>query len=310
MQREMFPAIPQASIVRRALALAAVLAAVVALAGCAWTGEGREVGEALEKASDVKAAEFTATADFSVSGLPEGASSGAESMKMTMRGASDETDPARPRSWFEIDVPSMMSMKVIEPGDGYGYIEMGGKVLGMPVDSSKAEVTQDGMSKVFDVLAKSIGGFKRAGDSTSADGETLKTVYATADAKKLCGEVLPAVMDVAKTAASSSGSLQGFTGGGGLASSCAKMLSGDPQLWFGIDASGMLRMVTLKVDVGMAGSPVKMSASMRVDFNPVASIPAIEAPAGAKIFNSQDELAREITKSISLGSGFTPQAAE
>lgn len=299
-----------APLFRRALALLAVACSALLLAGCAWTGEGRDVAAALKSASDIKAAEFQMNAEFKMSGMPAGVSNAPDSMSMTMSGAIDENDPAHPRSWFDMNVANMMKMKMLEPGDGYGYIVVNGKPYGMPEDPSAKQASQPGTAKIFDLLGSAIGGFKSAAASTTADGESLKTVYAKADAGKLCGKVLPAFLDVAKTAAAASGGIGGFGGSGQkLAANCSKMLSGDPQLWFGIDSSGMLRKVTLKVDIAVPGSPVKMSMTMYIDFKPVKSIDPVTAPAGATILHSQHELAQELLKSMNLGSGFSRPSA-
>lgn len=81
----------------RALLLLAVLA--VTLVGCAWTGKGRDVAQALEKTGALKTAEYSGSIQIEATG--QGLN---ENVEITFVGADDAGDAANPKSSIDMTV--------------------------------------------------------------------------------------------------------------------------------------------------------------------------------------------------------------
>lgn len=274
---------------RVSLAALALLCCGVLLAGCNWTGKGKDVASAIAAASTVKSGAYSGQMKMDVSAPAGSKSTGPQSVTMTFSGAYDGTDPAKPKMLMNMSADGQDTSMVM-PGDGRMYLTAEGSSYSVPLDAAQAQQNSVDPAKVIAALGNAVGGFKEAPAMTNAKGQQVRTVTATVDRGQLCGQVLQAFGE-ATTAASGLG---GGGGGGAQGSKmfqglCKSMLKKDPRVWFGIDA-GVL------TDVAMTGQltiPFAGTMSLEVQFhqfNLNQPQTGFDPPANAAPLNSLDEL--------------------
>lgn len=242
---------------------------------------------AITKTANAETLTYSGSAEMVVSGAPAGTA--AEKTQITFTGAADDSDPASPRSQLDMTVQGS-SVRAVAPGDGNTYVVAQAGTFGAPLDA-RAAGGDAGFGGVLNALTPSLGDFKSANDDATKDGEPLRTISATADADKFCGEVAPAFSAYMDTASSNVSSVKGLTGDAPLGEVCRKLLVSDPTLWFGIDSNGMLRMVAMQAQLTLLGMG-ELKMTLRFDVTSVGDPVTIAKPAGATMLGSQSELQR------------------
>lgn len=262
----------------------ALLAALL-LAGCTWTGKGRDVAQALEKTAAYKTRAFSGSVGFKVAG------DDSKSFSMTFAGASDNSDPANPMFTMTM-VAEGQSSGVSMPGDGNMYLVTPQGTYGVPVPQAQRGSSALDSAAIYRALGKAIGHFAESQPMQNAQGKSVTTIAARVSRNKLCSAVLPAfgkAMSKMSAAGGGGSPLAGFSGGGSLEQVCKLMLAGDPQVWFGID-NGALTDVSLNANIALFGAGAMAVALQYHEYNQGQPQPAIKKPAGAQMLQSLTEL--------------------
>ena len=139
----------------RAAALAALLALLSALilSGCAWTGKGKEVADALQRTEQFKSRAFTGAVNVKVSSEPN------NPMHMTFTGAIDNSDAANPKMTMQMSFDAdgqSQTMSVTLPGDGNLYMVSPAGTYGFPVPPGQAASSTIDSQKIYAALYKSV----------------------------------------------------------------------------------------------------------------------------------------------------------
>lgn len=269
-------------------ALGAVLLAVaiaVTLSGCAWTGKGREVAKALEKSGSLQ------TSTYSGSILMEAKGQGIdETIEITFVGANDSTDPAHPKSSVEMTVMNER-VRAVVPGDGNTYVETRGGTFGAPAGSTGAQNQAD-LGRVFAALESAIGNFREGGPETTKEGTQLRSIIADGKINEICNNVVPAFSGLMDTASADSDAFKGL--GGDTQQICRRLLIEEPTIWFGLDASGYLRMIAVRAPMSLLGMG-EMTMTMRFDITSMNEPVKIRRPGGARMLASEAELTQRVS---------------
>lgn len=284
----------RAEILTEWLGAALVVAySLFALAGCAWTGKGKDVSGALEKAGAAKTMTFSGSISMRATDV-SAAQTGGQNMDVTFTGAADNGDPAAPRMSIQMDAAGER-VSIVMPGDGNVYMSSGGDIVGGPAPAGSAAAKPGDMTALYKALGGAIGDFQEGARTNTKEGLSLRTISAKADSGEICGEVLNAFSKSLDAMSAGSGSLKGLSGGtgGGMKEFCHQLLRDDPRLWFGIDDAGMLRMISLQTKLSMLGMG-SLDLSMRYDIVTVDQPVKIEKPRGARMVPSLEQLGSAI----------------
>lgn len=237
------------------------LVAVLALSGCNWTGEGKNVAAAIVATADVKSRSFTGSLKMDMSqmkGMTGSTGAGTAtpgSMTMTFSGAIDATDPAKPKMLMKMTAEGQDST-MVAPGDGKFYFTSGSKSYFIPIDPAAAQKPTIDPQRIYVALGDAVGNFQKSASITNAQGKSVDTIAATVNKKKLCGPVFDAFGEAMNQSTGLAGGLGGAGSAGSLnkngkkmmQSFCQTMLKSDPRVWFGIDG-GKLTDVELTADL-------------------------------------------------------------
>lgn len=280
----------------RVLAAVGALLASVVFAGCtgSWSGDGKKVASAIEKASAAKTSKFSGSLQLKMSGVPA-SFGGPSNVAITLKGASDYRDAAKPRLWMEIGLGEFgQPVRIVMPGNGKVYTTIGDETYASPFAAESAGEFGIDNARLLTALGASVGGFKSSQPMTAPDGKKVPAVTASVDKGKLCGPVL----------ASLGGALNSGVGGGGedLAKSfgaalgegmkemCESLLQSDPQLWFGI-TDGALTDLALTAKLAMPMG-VAMTLTGQYHLSDLdKDIGKIEVPSGAIEVDSPEQIA-------------------
>jgi hypothetical protein len=247
--------------VHRSLSCALIaLVSVLAISGCNWKGEGKNVAAAIVATSAVKTRAFTGSMKMDMSqmkgitGSTGASTTTPSSMTMTFSGAIDTTNEASPKMLMKMTAEGQ-DTTMVAPGDGKLYFTSGDKSYYTTVDPSSAKKQTIDPQKIYVALGDAVGHFQKSPPITNAQGKQVDTTSAKVSKKKLCGPVLEAFGEAMDQGA---GGLTGGLGGSSSGDStklnktgekmmqtfCQTMLKSDPQVWFGID-NGKLTDVAL-----------------------------------------------------------------
>lgn len=267
-------------------ALGALLLTIfaVTLTGCAWTGKGRDVVDAMQKTDTLTTATFSGSIvmDTQVAGA-------GQRFEATFVGADDSNDPAHAKTSMDMTIENQR-MRVVAPGDGNMYIETQTGAYGAPVGASASE-NQAELGAVLAALESAIGNFRDGGPMTTNEGAQLRSVIADGKVDKICADVVPAFSSTMNAASSDGGALKEL--GGDASDICRRMLQEKPTLWFGIDDSGYLRMIAVEARLTVLGLG-RMKMTMRFDITSMNKPVKISKPNGARLLASQAELQQRI----------------
>jgi hypothetical protein len=224
------------------------VAAVLALSGCNWTGEGKDVAAAIAASSQVKSRAFKGSMEMDMSkmtgtaGATATGSGGPQSLTMTFSGAIDSSNAAAPKMQMTMVAQGQMT-SMVAPGDGKMYLTNAGKSYALPLPPETASKHTIDPQKIYVALGDAVGNFQKSQPITNAEGKPVDTTTATLDKAKLCGPVLEAFGDAMSqstglgSALGSSGTMTETdkSGKSMMQSFCKAMLKDDPRVWFGID---------------------------------------------------------------------------
>ncbi|MBJ7458570.1 MAG: hypothetical protein JHD02_05225 [Thermoleophilaceae bacterium] len=273
------------------------LVAVLALSGCNWKGEGKNVAAAIVATAAVKSRSFNGSLKMDMSQMKgmtgsTGASTTTPgSMTMTFSGAIDETDPARPKMLMKMTAEGQDST-MVAPGDGKFYFTSGGESYYMPIDASAAQKQTIDPQRIYVALGDAVGNFQKSASITNAQGKSVDTIAATVSKKKLCGPVLDAFGEAMNQSTGLSGGLGGAGSSGSLNKSgkkmmqtfCQTMLKSDPRVWFGIDGGKLTDVeLTAQLMIPFAG-PMGIEVQYH-EFNQDKPQGEFVAPKGASPMN-------------------------
>jgi hypothetical protein len=279
-----------------ALALIALVA--FSLSGCAWTGDGKDVANAIEKTATYKSRAFKGGMAFKASG-PDSK----DSFSMSFSGAADSSDPANPKMTMSMDAMGS-SFTIVAPGDGNVYMATSAGTYGAPVPSSERDKSTIDSAGIYSALGKAIGDFQKSQPIQNADGKPVPTITAKVDRGKICSEVLPAFGDL-MSKASAGGNSDAIPGlgdmAGGMSGFCKILLVKDPQVWFGID-NGVLTDVSLHADLAFPGAgPMSFTIDYH-EYDQGQPQPSIKKPSGAKMYPSLQSIAPALGQGSSIPS--------
>ncbi|MFY9488376.1 MAG: hypothetical protein WAP35_06755 [Solirubrobacterales bacterium] len=275
---------------RLALALSLFALSGLLLAGCTWTGKGKEVADAFEKTAAIKTATYSGSMKMQIVGAP-GTAAGDDTFDMTFTGAADSTNPAAPKASMTMEMMGER-IEVAEPGDGNIYMASRAGAYGAPinpVDRAKSEKT---FARILAALEPAIGNFRDGSPMTTNEGTMLKPIVADGNRGKICSGVVPAFGDYMSAAGSGESGFDSLGGGLDIESFCKSFLTADPTLWFGIDDGGLLRMIAVEAKLAVPGAEIKLS--LRFDVGAVDQPVSIEKPRGVRMLASQAELERQV----------------
>lgn len=276
---------------RTIAAACAALLAMLALSGCNWQGEGKQVAAAIVATSQVKTRAFTGSMKMDMSKMTKlsGTSSSdtPSSMTMTFSGAIDATNEAKPKMVMSMTAEGQTT-SMVAPGDGRFYVTSGGKSYWTESPKGAASKTIN-PQKIYVALGEAVGDFQKTRPLTNAQGKPVETITATVDKTKLCGAVLDAFGE-AMDQAGGLGALGGSTAATGTGSAggekmmqnfCKMMLKSDPRVWFGIDGGKLTDVdLTAEITVPMAGT---MGIEVQYhEYNQDQPQSGFDAPAGAQ----------------------------
>lgn len=268
-----------------AFGAALLLAALaVTLTGCAWTGKGRDVAQALQKSGALKTAAYSGSIQMEATG--QGLD---ESIEITFVGANDTSDPAHPKSTIDMTVMNER-IKAVVPGDGNTYMETRDGAFGAPTGPSGTE-NQAELGRVFAALESAIGNFRDGRPEKTKEGTQLKSIIADGKIDEICGNVVPTFSGLMSTASSDTGALKEL--GGDTKQICRRLLLEKPTIWFGLDSAGFLRMIAVRASMSLLGMG-KMTMTMRFDITSMNEPVKIERPAGARMLASEAALQQQI----------------
>jgi methionine-rich copper-binding protein CopC len=222
------------------------LVAVLALSGCGWKGEGKNVAAAIVATSQVKTRSFTGSMKMDMSKMTgtggAAATAAPKSMTMTFSGAIDTSNESSPKMLMKMNAEGQET-SMVAPGDGKFYITTAGKSYYTTVDPAAANQQTIDPQKIYVALGDAVGGFQKAQSIVNAQGKPVDTVAAKVNKKKLCGPVFDAfgeAMNQSDGLTSGLGSSAGSrklneNGKKMMQTFCQTMLKSDPRVWFGID---------------------------------------------------------------------------
>lgn len=277
-----------------AVSLLAVFA--VALSGCAWRGEGKQVATAIEASSKVKSRAFKGSVTFDMSQLASGSSTAQQpkSMSMAFDGAIDTSDPAHPKMRMNMSAQGEAT-SIVAPGDGKVYLTARGSSYSTDVPPERAASSTIDPQKIYAALGGAVTDFQKSQPITNAEGNPVATTSAKVSRSKLCGPVLEAFGDALGKSAGLTGGLggglAGGRGGGGemFAGICKAMLKSDPRIWFGV-AGGVLTDVELTATINIPfGGPMAIEVQYH-EYNQDKPQSGFDPPAGATPLSSFDAL--------------------
>lgn len=249
----------------KSLCLFAGLAAMLAVSGCDWKGEGKTVASALVATKAVKTRAFVGSMKLDMAGVQalQGDAAKKQSMTMTFSGVSDASDPAKPKMIWRMSAEGV-STEVMAPGDGRVYVTAGGRSWYAEVPPEQASQQAIDPRRIYAALGDAVGNFKKAPPMTNSKGAPVTTVSSTISKSKLCGEVLDAFGDaLEKTSglgqqfgATASATPKLDAGGDKMLKGfCKTMLKSDPRVWFGIDGGKLTDVaLTASLTVPLAGT--------------------------------------------------------
>lgn len=268
--------------------LLALCALAVALAGCGASAEQKDVEAALGKAAAVERLTYSGSVEMVSSGAAVGTPN--EKTQITFTGAADDSNPAAPQTLLDMTVQNT-SVRAVAPGDGNTYVVTQAGTFGAPLDAATADRGDAGIGGVLKSLIPVLDDFKTGNDDETRDGQPLRTISAKAAAAEVCEQVAPAFSGYMDAASSNVSSVKNLTGDAPLEEVCSKLLIEDPTLWFGIDSTGMLRMIAMEAQLTLLGMG-ELKMTLRFDVTAFGEPVTIAKPAGATMLGSQAELQR------------------
>lgn len=286
---------------RPLIASFALFAVVLVVTGCTgtWSGKGREVADAIDRASEAKTGKFSGSMQMKMTGGPPEIAANSN-VTLTMTGASDASDPANPKMWMQMsELGAAEVMRTVMPGDGKIYLTSGNKTYALPLTASVAKQYAIDNARLLAALGAAVGGFKKSQPMVNFKGESVPAISAKVDRGKLCSNVLSAMGGAFDTSAGSGAAdlskALGGDAGKGMEGICKSMLRKDPNIWFGI-TDGTLTDVSLTADVafpfGMAMSLTGQYSMYDLD----QPIGRIKAPVDAIAVGSIEELQAQVAR--------------
>lgn len=271
-------------------AFALIALATIALPGCAWTGKGKDVAQAIDKTAAYQSRAFSGSMEFKAAGSDRG-----DSFAMTFTGASDNTDAANPKMTMTMNAQGS-AFSVVAPGDGNIYMITPKGAAGAPMPASERSKSAIDSAAIYAALGKAIGDFQTSQPMQNASGKPVPTITAKVDRGKICSKVLPAFGELMSKASAGGGTsaIPGISSmTGGLSGFCKIMLVKDPQVWFGIE-NGALTDVSLHADLAFPGAgPMGFEIDYH-EFSQGQPQPSIKEPIGATMYPSLQELGAQL----------------
>lgn len=271
------------------------LVSVLALSGCNWKGEGKNVAAAIVATSAVKTRSFTGSMKMDTSqmkGMTGSTGAGTTTpgtVTMTFSGAIDSSDAANPKMRMKMSAEGQ-NTTMVAPGDGKLYFTSPAGSYYTPIDPNAQSKQTIDPQKIYVALGDAVGHFQQSQPITNAQGRSVDTIAATVSKKKLCGPVLDAFGEAMNQSNGLTSGL-GSSGSGGSSSLnkdgkkmmqtfCQTMLKSDPRVWFGID-NGKLTDVelTAQLTIPFAG-PMGIEVQYH-EYNQDQPQTGFDAPAGA-----------------------------
>jgi len=279
----------------RTLSALILVVAALALSGCNWSGQGKNVAAAIVATSQVKTRAFSGSLKMDTSQMTGTTGTAPpQSITMTFSGASDSTNPASPKMVMNMTAEGQAT-SLVAPGDGNMYETSAGRSYSVPMPPGTADQHAINPQKIYVALGEAVGNFQKSSPITNPQGKSVDTISATVSKSKLCGPVLDAFGDAMSQ---TSGLGRAFGGSGSstdkngkklLQTFCKSMLQKDPRVWFGIDAGKLTDVeLTAQLAIPFAG-PMGIEVQYH-EYNQDQPQTGFDAPAGATPLSSLSAL--------------------